>query len=106
MKFAPLFAIAVLTLGSCAPKAIVLSEGFDLNLSNQQSASSEASSENSAEVPAPPQVPANFKPDDGLLDPSGLTAMPQDRDMKPAVEEPTSNAVIAKPPEQAKPTSE
>lgn len=107
MKFAPLFATALLTLGSCAPKAIVLSEGFNLNLSNQQDAPAVAATTERprTEAPAPTRLPT-FKPQDGLLDPSGLTTMPADRDIKTTVDKPTSSAVIAKPPEQTKPTSE
>lgn len=103
MKFAPLFATALLTLGSCAPKAIVLSEGFDLNLQNQKEQPSAV-----PEAPAAPlpEIPSTLKPNDGLLDPSGLTTMPADRDMKATVEEPKTSAIIATPPKEEEPTSE
>lgn len=103
MKLAPLFAAALLTLVSCAPKAIVLSEGFDLNLQNQ----TEQPSAVAETPPAPlPEPPPTLKPNDGLLDPSGLTTMPADRDMKATVEQPKTSAVIATPPKEEEPTSE
>ena len=103
MKSAPLFATALLTLGSCAPKAIVLSEGFDLKLQNQTEQPSAVAETLAAPLP---ETPPTLKPNDGLLDPSGLTSMPADRDMKATVEEPTTSAVIANPPKEEEPTSE
>lgn len=103
MKFAPLFATALLTLGSCAPKAIVLSEGFELNLQNQMEQPSAVAERTEAALP---ENPPTLRPNDGLLDPSGLTNMPADRDMKATVEEPKPSAVIATPPKKEEPSGE
>lgn len=101
MKFALLSASALLIFSSCAPKAFVIIEGEQLSKPNTQAVAQ------SAPTPAPvtENLP-NFKPDDGLLDPSGLTAMPANRDMKPTVEEKKTAPVIANPPKEEKPTSE
>ena len=100
MKSALFLAPALLLLGACAPKAILVEEA------DQPSAPAVAEKQEESTPPAD-ELP-NFRPNDGLLDPSGLTAMPTERDMKPTVGpvENGSSTVIANPPDKAKPTSE
>lgn len=100
MKLAPLLATTLLICGSCAPKAILVEEA------DQPSAPASAN-EKPEELPIPEDLP-NFRPNDGLLDPSGLATMPTERDMESTVGPVAGNQspVIANPPSEEKPTSE
>ncbi|MGB6221326.1 hypothetical protein [Haloferula sp.] len=99
MKFLALPATAIVLLGSCAPKAVMVEE--------VEQPTAPAVAEKPEEEPSLDGLP-NFKPNDGLLDPSGLSAMPTDRDMKPTVGplDGSQSTVIANPPEAEKATSE
>lgn len=100
MKLAPLLAVAALISSSCAPKAILISASGKLT----EQAVAEKKTE---ESPGSDELP-NFKPNDGLLDPSSLTAMPSDRDMKSTVgpSNGDQSTVIANPPDKEKATNE
>ena len=100
MKFSPLFAVASLVFSSCAPMAILIAE-------NDQSSKPKSTEKQPTGSPVADDLP-DFKPNDGLLDPSRLSAMPSDRDMKPTVDPADGNksTIIANPPGAEKPTSE
>jgi hypothetical protein len=100
MKLAPVFAITLLIFSSCAPKALVIDEA-------DQPAAPVVAKEKPPEIPVSEELPS-FRPNDGLLDPSGLATMPTERDMKPTVGpiDPGQSTVIANPPEKEKATSE
>jgi hypothetical protein len=100
MKFAPFLATALLILGSCAPKATMVEE------SDKPTAPAVAEKKQE-EAPINEALP-NFRPNDGLLDPSGLASMPTEKDMRPTVGPLDSgqSTVIATPPEKKETTSE
>jgi hypothetical protein len=100
MKLAPLLATTLLICSSCAPKATLAEEA-------DQPTGPTVAQNKPKELPDSGELP-NFKPNDGLLDPSGLATMPTERDMNPTVGpiDPGQSTVIANPPDQEKSTSE
>ncbi|MEP4078611.1 hypothetical protein [Haloferula sp.] len=99
MKFAAFLITALLALSSCAPMAILVDE------SGQSAAPAVAAN---TEEPSDPNELPNFKPNDGLLNPSGLSTMPTANDMKSTVGpvDGSQSTVIATPPEKEEATSE
>lgn len=87
--------LSLILLGACAPKATIVEE---------------------AETPAPPvetapaqaaeAPPPEPREDIGLLEPAGLLALPDERDMEATTEEDPGTPVIASPPTGLDATSE
>lgn len=87
-----------LLFGACAaPKGIVLREAVKKSTpANSSSPGSYAASTSSPAVSESPTP--QFNPGIGLRDPSNLTSLPSDTDMKPTVGDKKDGPVIAKPP--------
>lgn len=87
----------MLTLGACAPKAVLVEEG------DKPAAPTTAAEP--AEDPADGGELPPFGYDDGLLDPKNLANMPSEKDMRSANRE-SNSTIIVNPPEGDEPTSE
>lgn len=84
----------LMLLSSCAPKAIVLG----LPTKPRRSSGGSGGESNGVASPTPeyPSRPGGI----GLLDPKGLTNLPEERDMRPTGGNRDSDPVIANPPKE------
>lgn len=84
----------LMLLSSCAPKAIVL--GMPTQSRRSGGSSSSGGGSNDVANPTPESLP---RPGGiGLLDPKGLTNLPEEHDMRPTGGNRNSGPVIANPP--------
>ena len=95
MKPIVTFSILLMLLSSCAPRAIVLGRPT----SSKPRASTSSSSnrgyvDNAHSTPMPRPAGDNL----GLLDPKGLSSLPEEQDMRPTGGNRDSGPVIANPP--------
>lgn len=99
MKSVLTLASLLLVFSSCAPKASLVDEA------NQPAQPTVAKKQDKS--PETDELP-NFKPNDGLLDPSGISSMPTANDMRPTVDQLDGSraTVIANPPDDEPATSE
>ncbi|WP_338684756.1 hypothetical protein [Haloferula helveola] len=93
----PAIYLLPLLFAACAPKAIVLREATATGPAEKAERSVAGNSVNAGSVPDE-RLPSDGDGGLGLLDPSGLTKMPEDREMKPTVDTGEERPVIANPP--------
>ncbi|MGB1129590.1 MAG: hypothetical protein ACPG4K_06045 [Haloferula sp.] len=86
----------LMLLSSCAPKAIVL--GMPTKSRRSSGGSSSGGESNYVASPTPESLPRTGGI--GLLDPKGLTNLPEERDMRPTGGNRDSGPVIANPPKE------
>ena len=99
MKLFASFLVPLMLLSSCAPRAIVLGRPS----ASKPRPSSDLGSSTIASVPSESGTTSLPRPpgdDLGLLEPKGLTNLPDERDMQPTGGDPKIGPVIATPPKE------
>lgn len=90
----PLLLLTPLLLVACAPRAILLREAKATAPQNTQKEESVASTP----TPDPGSLPQRTNDNLGLLEPSNLTQIPDEREMRPTVDPDDKPPVIGTPP--------
>lgn len=91
----PILLLSPLLLVACAPRAILL---LDAGAMPQQTDAPRSVASNPRSAPVSTPRWENRDDDIGLMEPSTLTQMPDEREMRPTVDPEEKPAVIATPP--------